>query len=89
MAANPDQCALAADGSLLDASAITFYNNPDDDTPLPDSSATSARMRNAVRSWQATEQGRFDPRDELRRYLESPLVEGVTDVVGYWGVHQF
>ena len=42
MAANPDQCALAADGSLLDASAITFYNDPDDDTPLPDSSATSA-----------------------------------------------
>lgn len=44
-----------------------------------------AWMRNAVRSRQATERGRFDPRDELRRYLESPLAEGVTDVVGYWG----
>jgi hypothetical protein len=37
MAANQDQCALAADGSLLDASAITFFNDPDDDTPLPNS----------------------------------------------------
>jgi hypothetical protein len=43
-------------------------------------------MRNAVRSRQAIERERFDPRDELRRYLESPLAEGVTDVVGYWGV---
>jgi hypothetical protein len=33
--ADPDQCAIAADGSLLDASAIKFYNDPDDDTPLP------------------------------------------------------
>ena len=42
MAANQDQCALGADGSLLNAFAITFYNNPDDDTPLPNSSATPA-----------------------------------------------
>ena len=35
MAASSDQCAIAADGSLLDASAIVFYNNPDDETPLP------------------------------------------------------
>jgi hypothetical protein len=35
--AAPDQCAIAADGSLLDASAIVFYNNVDDDTPLPNS----------------------------------------------------
>ena len=39
--AAPDQCALAADGSLLNASAIIFYNDPDDDTPLPNSAATS------------------------------------------------
>ncbi|KAF8232995.1 hypothetical protein L208DRAFT_1269364 [Tricholoma matsutake] len=39
--AAPDQCALAADGSLLDASAIIFYNDPDDDAPLPNSAATS------------------------------------------------
>jgi len=39
--AAPDQCALAADGSLLDTSAIIFYNDPDDDTPLPNSAATS------------------------------------------------
>ena len=46
-------------------------------------------MRNAVRSRQETERGRFDPRDELRRYLESPLAEGVTDVVRHWGVSEF
>src|SRR5271155_5321723 len=34
MAAPSDQCAVAADGSLLDASEIVFYNDPDDDTPL-------------------------------------------------------
>ena len=39
--ATPDQCALAADGSLLDASAIPFYNDPDDNTPLPNSTAIS------------------------------------------------
>ena len=42
--AAPDQCALAADGSLLDASAIVFYNDPDDDTPLPGSAATSTPL---------------------------------------------
>ncbi|KAF5370479.1 hypothetical protein D9615_009743 [Tricholomella constricta] len=30
-----EQCALAADGSLLDASDIVFYNDPDDEVPLP------------------------------------------------------
>ncbi|KAH9006650.1 hypothetical protein EDB83DRAFT_2532949 [Lactarius deliciosus] len=39
--ATSDQCAVAADGSLLDASAIPFYNDPDDDNPLPTSSTTS------------------------------------------------
>ena len=34
MAAPSDQCAVAADGSLLDASEIVFYNDPDNDTPL-------------------------------------------------------
>jgi hypothetical protein len=43
-------------------------------------------MRNAVRSRQEMERRRFEPRDELRRYLESPLVEGAVDIVGYWGV---
>jgi hypothetical protein len=43
-------------------------------------------MQDAVRSHQEIERGRFDPRDELRRYLESPLAEGIVDVVGYWGV---
>ena len=35
MATPSDQCAVAADGRLLDASEIIFYNDPDDDTPLP------------------------------------------------------
>ncbi|KAH9019436.1 hypothetical protein EDB85DRAFT_1896672 [Lactarius pseudohatsudake] len=39
--ATSDQCAVAADGSLLNASAIPFYNDPDDDNPLPTSSTTS------------------------------------------------
>jgi hypothetical protein len=30
-----DQCGLAADGTLLDASQIPWYNDPDDDVPLP------------------------------------------------------
>ena len=43
MAASSDQCAVAADGSLLDASAITFYNDPDNNTPLPNpNSATKS-----------------------------------------------
>jgi hypothetical protein len=35
MSSNSDQCALAADGTLLDADRILFYNDPDDDIPLP------------------------------------------------------
>jgi hypothetical protein len=45
-------------------------------------------MCDAVRSRQEMERGRFDPRDELRRYLESPLVGGIVDVVSHWGVCQ-
>ena len=42
--ANPDQCALAADGSLLDAADITFYNDPDDDAPIPKLTASSSTL---------------------------------------------
>jgi hypothetical protein len=47
MVAPGDQCAVAADGSLLDASEIVFYNDADDDTPLPNSNSgmTSTRLR--------------------------------------------
>ena len=41
MAASSEQCAVAVDGSLLDASAIVFYNDPDDDTPLPSSKSAT------------------------------------------------
>jgi hypothetical protein len=30
-----DSCTLNADGTLKDVSEITFYNDPDDDVPLP------------------------------------------------------
>lgn len=43
-------------------------------------------MREAIRPRQEMERGKTDPREELRRYLEGPLAEGVVDVVGYWGV---
>ena len=45
-------------------------------------------MRDAVHSRHETERGQFDPRDELRRYLKSPLAdsETVVDIVGHWGV---
>ena len=45
-----------------------------------------AWMREAIRPRQEMERGKTDPREELRRYLEGPLAEGVVDVVGYWGV---
>ena len=41
MSSNSDQCALASDGTLLDASKIVFYNDPDDDIPLPTGSNNS------------------------------------------------
>jgi hypothetical protein len=43
-------------------------------------------MREAIRPRQELERGKVDPRDELRRYLEAPLAEGVIDVIGHWGV---
>lgn len=35
MAFSSNECAVAEDGSLLDATKIVFYNDPDDDVPLP------------------------------------------------------
>ena len=48
-----------------------------------------AWMCDAVRSRQEMERGKFEPRDELRRYLKGPLTQGVANIVGYWGVHRF
>ena len=42
-------------------------------------------MRAAVRSQQDAERVSSVPRDELKKYLESPLEE-VSDVVSWWGV---
>ncbi|KAG1887876.1 hypothetical protein F4604DRAFT_1916749 [Suillus subluteus] len=41
-----DSCALNADGTLKDASEIKFYNDPDDDVPLPQVPSTEP-TRNA------------------------------------------
>ena len=38
-------------------------------------------MRNAIRPRQERERGKIGPRDELKRYLEGPLGEGIIDVV--------
>ncbi|KAF5370432.1 hypothetical protein D9615_009740 [Tricholomella constricta] len=43
-------------------------------------------IRNAVRARVDAEHTQASPRDELKRYLESPL-EKVEDVIGYWGKH--
>jgi hypothetical protein len=43
-APDPNQCALSADGSLLDASDIIFYNDPDDTLPLPRSLAPTVEV---------------------------------------------
>lgn len=43
-----DQCALDANGVLKDASAIAFYNDPDDVNPISPAqapSASSARLQ--------------------------------------------
>ena len=47
MATHSDQCAVAADGSLLDTSKIIFYNDPVDDNPLPNanSDTTSTNLQ--------------------------------------------
>lgn len=37
-------CALRADGTLKDAHEIEFFNDPDDDKPLPSSSARSTSL---------------------------------------------
>ena len=42
-------------------------------------------MRAAVRSRQDTERTSSEPRDKLKRYIESPL-EDVNNVVAWWGV---
>lgn len=45
-------------------------------------------MRASVRSRQEAERVSSGPRDELKRYLDSPLEE-VNDVVAWWGVSSF
>jgi len=45
-------------------------------------------MRASVRSRQEAERVSSGPRDELKRYLESPLEE-VNDVVEWWGVSTY
>jgi hypothetical protein len=53
MASSTDQCAVAEDGGLLDASQINFYHDPDDDQPLPKSVSTTL-VATSRRSGRAT-----------------------------------
>jgi len=45
-------------------------------------------MRASVRSRQEAERVSLGPRDEVKRYLDSPLEE-VNEVVAWWGVSSF
>jgi hypothetical protein len=38
-----DRCAVGADGKLLDANQIDWYNDPDDDAPLPALSVSTTK----------------------------------------------
>jgi hypothetical protein len=42
-----DCCALNADGTLKDASEITFFNDPDDEVPLPQPSSSTTSAKDA------------------------------------------
>jgi hypothetical protein len=54
MAASIDQCAVAADGSLLDASQIVFFDDPDDDKPLSNINPASSSNNLHCRSGRVT-----------------------------------
>ncbi len=41
MAANPTQCAVGADGQLLDASQITWFEDAESTIPLPSLSSST------------------------------------------------
>jgi hypothetical protein len=47
MSHQTDQCAVGPDGQLLDASQIQFFNDGDDDTPLPSSRLTVSSASDA------------------------------------------
>lgn len=61
-----DQCAVGPDGKLLDAKDITFYNDPDDNDPLPRSGSTSTPA-----GGQAVPITNFFPRTSGRQRKES------------------
>jgi len=49
MANSISSCALGLDGTLLDASNIQWFNDPDDDDPLPSvSSSVSTTLENGT-----------------------------------------
>lgn len=43
-------------------------------------------MRSAIQPRQDLERGKVDSHDELKRYLDGPLADGIVDIVGYWSV---
>ncbi|KAF8200467.1 hypothetical protein K438DRAFT_1758694 [Mycena galopus ATCC 62051] len=65
--ASSDQCAIGPDGKLLEATEITFYNDPDDANPLPPTSVSS--------TGQATQITQFFRRSERSRKQSSRLTD--------------
>lgn len=51
-----NQCAVGADGNLLPAGLINFYNDPDDTTPIsgPGAPQQDALVTNGTPSWYYT-----------------------------------
>ena len=53
-AESADQPALGPDGQLLDASKITWYNDPDDSHPIQSASKVQEGAYNFIRFWATT-----------------------------------
>jgi hypothetical protein len=54
-----DQCAVGPDGQLLPSSEIIFYNDPDDDHPLPPVKTSSTRATNITEFFQRRSSGQI------------------------------
>ncbi|KAF7372131.1 hypothetical protein MVEN_00072000 [Mycena venus] len=53
------QCAVGPDGQLLPASEIIFYNDPDDDHPLPPVKTSSTKATNITEFFQRRSSSRI------------------------------
>ncbi|KAG1807943.1 hypothetical protein EV424DRAFT_1543667 [Suillus variegatus] len=77
-----DACALNADGSLKDAADITFFNDPDDDVPLPNvppstqPSTSTASTRDAYSS--STQSWTYPSNSRSRFSVVSPSLKALS-----------